>query len=233
MAGLLQHAAHTRRDVVENSYSYGLVLVCGPTGSGKTTTLYSALSMLNSGEKNIITIEGLSADTSHPVQQSWKELDVPQCGYYCVSLIVQTKADAMEKYVPNIKDMREFNQYTIFRSRVKLLVIMLKAFLDDYTLQGIRLKAIARNAVEVAKICEGWNQYSIQKRSTSGLKECIELDHILHQRISLLAIMAKFIIIRKPMGYYRKRVIWNNISYIVDTLQFNSQAEFTSFIKVA
>jgi len=36
---------------------YGLVLVCGPTGSGKTTTLYSALAMLNHGEKNIITIE--------------------------------------------------------------------------------------------------------------------------------------------------------------------------------
>lgn len=37
--------------------SHGLILVCGPTGSGKTTTLYAALSMLNSQEKNIITIE--------------------------------------------------------------------------------------------------------------------------------------------------------------------------------
>ncbi len=36
---------------------YGLVLVCGPTGSGKTTTLYSAVTMLNTMEKNIITIE--------------------------------------------------------------------------------------------------------------------------------------------------------------------------------
>jgi isoquinoline 1-oxidoreductase subunit alpha len=29
----------------------------------------------------ITTIEGLSADGSHPVQQAWMELDVPQCGY--------------------------------------------------------------------------------------------------------------------------------------------------------
>jgi type IV pilus assembly protein PilB len=36
---------------------YGLVLVCGPTGSGKTTTLYSAITKLNSTEKNIVTIE--------------------------------------------------------------------------------------------------------------------------------------------------------------------------------
>ena len=37
--------------------SYGLILVCGPTGSGKTTTLYSAITMLNSSEKNFVTIE--------------------------------------------------------------------------------------------------------------------------------------------------------------------------------
>lgn len=31
--------------------------------------------------KSITTIEGLSADNLHPVQQAWAELDVPQCGY--------------------------------------------------------------------------------------------------------------------------------------------------------
>jgi general secretion pathway protein E len=37
--------------------SHGIILATGPTGSGKTTTLYACLSRINSPEKNIITIE--------------------------------------------------------------------------------------------------------------------------------------------------------------------------------
>lgn len=36
---------------------YGMILTCGPTGAGKTTTLYAILNMINSIERNIITIE--------------------------------------------------------------------------------------------------------------------------------------------------------------------------------
>ena len=38
------------------------------------------VSALTAGQK-ITTLEGLSADRSHPVQKAWIELDVPQCGY--------------------------------------------------------------------------------------------------------------------------------------------------------
>ncbi|BCX16263.1 MAG: hypothetical protein KatS3mg098_492 [Candidatus Parcubacteria bacterium] len=48
----------TAKIVEENiKKTYGMILVTGPTGSGKTTTLYSILNMLNRPEVNIVTIE--------------------------------------------------------------------------------------------------------------------------------------------------------------------------------
>ena len=40
----------------------------------------------------IVTIEGLSPDGSHPVQRAWKELDVPQCGYCQPGMIMAAAA---------------------------------------------------------------------------------------------------------------------------------------------
>jgi len=42
--------------------------------------------------QRIVTIEGLSADGSHPVQQAWAELDVPQCGYCQPGMIMAAAA---------------------------------------------------------------------------------------------------------------------------------------------
>jgi len=49
----------TTRQVFERAIQepHGLILVTGPTGSGKTTTLYVALRMIQTGDKNIISIE--------------------------------------------------------------------------------------------------------------------------------------------------------------------------------
>jgi MSHA biogenesis protein MshE len=53
--GMPDHYIRLFRNII--SRPHGLVLVTGPTGSGKTTTLYGALSELNTPEKKIITVE--------------------------------------------------------------------------------------------------------------------------------------------------------------------------------
>ncbi len=40
----------------------------------------------------IVTIEGLSADGSHPLQRAWQEVDVPQCGYCQAGQIMSAAA---------------------------------------------------------------------------------------------------------------------------------------------
>jgi isoquinoline 1-oxidoreductase alpha subunit len=50
----------------------------------------------------IVTIEGLSADSSHPVQKAWAELDVPQCGY-CQSGMIMAAAALLAR-TPNPTD---------------------------------------------------------------------------------------------------------------------------------
>ncbi len=39
------------------SHPHGMIIVCGPTGAGKTTTLYSVLKLIDSPNKNIVTVE--------------------------------------------------------------------------------------------------------------------------------------------------------------------------------
>jgi isoquinoline 1-oxidoreductase alpha subunit len=52
------------------------------------------------GTRKITTIEGLSADGSHPVQRAWVELDVPQCGYCQAGQIMSAVALLNEKPSP-------------------------------------------------------------------------------------------------------------------------------------
>lgn len=53
--GMHEHNMVTYKRLLDRSY--GLILVTGPTGSGKTTSLYSGINYLSSVEKNIVTIE--------------------------------------------------------------------------------------------------------------------------------------------------------------------------------
>ena len=53
--GMKDNVVAQLREIIQQPH--GMLIVCGPTGSGKTTTLYSALSEIDVNSKNIITIE--------------------------------------------------------------------------------------------------------------------------------------------------------------------------------
>jgi len=57
--------------------------------------------------QKIVTIEGLSADTSHPVQKAWLALDVPQCGYCQSGMIMAAAALLKDKPKPTDADINE------------------------------------------------------------------------------------------------------------------------------
>ena len=60
-----------------------------------------------SATDKIVTIEGLSANASHPVQKAWAELDVPQCGYCQSGQIMAAAALLAKKPKPTDHDIDE------------------------------------------------------------------------------------------------------------------------------
>ncbi len=63
-----------------------------------------------SESSQITTIEGLSNDGSHPVQQAWAELDVPQCGYCQPGMIMAVAG--MLNATPDADDAQIDNEIT-------------------------------------------------------------------------------------------------------------------------
>ena len=57
------------------------------------------------GNKEITTIEGISADNSHPVQQAWIQEQVPQCGYCQSGQIMAATALLKKNASPSDKDI--------------------------------------------------------------------------------------------------------------------------------
>ena len=53
----------------------------------------------------ITTIEGLSENADHPIQQAWRELDVPQCGYCQSGMIMAATALVAENAKPTDDDI--------------------------------------------------------------------------------------------------------------------------------
>ncbi len=57
--------------------------------------------------KGITTIEGLSENGDHPVQQAWKEVDVPQCGYCQAGQIMTASAFLSKNSAPTEGEIKD------------------------------------------------------------------------------------------------------------------------------
>jgi isoquinoline 1-oxidoreductase alpha subunit len=66
-------------------------------------------------DESITTIEGLSDNGTHPVQEAWKEIDVPQCGYCQAGQIMTASAFLKENSSPTKDQIREAMQGNICR----------------------------------------------------------------------------------------------------------------------
>ncbi|WP_396592103.1 (2Fe-2S)-binding protein [Allomuricauda sp. R78024] len=88
---------------------YGTKYGCGIAQCGACTVHINNLPIRSCSipiekvnSKSIVTIEGLSKESDHPVQVAWEEEDVPQCGY-CQSGQIMTAAALLDR-IPNPTD---------------------------------------------------------------------------------------------------------------------------------
>lgn len=90
-------------DLVGTKYGCGIAM-CGACTVHLDGAAIRSCSMPVSaiGEKAVTTIEGLSEDASHPLQNAWREHDVPQCGYCQAGQIMNAAALLREN--PNPTD---------------------------------------------------------------------------------------------------------------------------------
>ena len=58
-------------------------------------------------KQKIVTIEGLAPDASHPLQQAWLALDVPQCGYCQSGMLMAAAALLAQNPKPSEVEIRE------------------------------------------------------------------------------------------------------------------------------
>jgi hypothetical protein len=137
-------------------------------------------------------------------------------------------------------EMREMSNDDIFSSRLKLLIIMIKAYLKDCPLGNYRKQAIIENAnqvfchsLQLVSESSSLKDHGIDVQTDIVSRETISAEHMFHQRVQLLSVMAKAIAENRSMSSFRKKSITDNLNKICETLIFNFQVHDVDFLKVA
>lgn len=95
-------------DMVGTKFGCGIAQ-CGActVHLGQTAMRSCSLPISSVQGESITTIEGLSENGTHPVQEAWKEIDVPQCGYCQAGQIMTASAFLQENPNPTKEEIRQ------------------------------------------------------------------------------------------------------------------------------
>ncbi len=129
--------------------------------------------------------------------------------------------------------MREMELDDIFLSRLQLLVIMTKAYLNKYPLGSFRERSIIENAefvkVDAVGLAEDLDYFGWDENSQNGLK----LEPVFYQRVKLLAVMAEAFAKGHSLEDHKQEALEKNLNRICEIITFSKTISDMQFLKVA
>jgi len=146
----------------------------------------------------------------------------------------------MIKLGPTPKEMREMSDDDVFLSRLKLLIIMAKAYLKNCPIGNYRKSAIIENAhyvfyhsLKLVSKTSFFKNHDLKTQSGTTSGDVTVEEHVFHQRVQLLSVMAKALAENRLTGNFRKKALQDNLDRICETLLFNFHIKDVDFLKVA
>ena len=162
---------------------YGMVLVTGPTGSGKTTTLYSALSRINTMEVNIMTAEDPVEYNIHGINQVLVRSDIGMT--FAAALRAFLRQDPNIIMVGGIRDL-ETGGIAIKASLTGHLVLstlhtndapstvtrMIDMGIEPFNVaSAVNLIVAQRLVRRICESCKAEHRYTLEELAALGFKE--------------------------------------------------------------
>jgi hypothetical protein len=132
---------------------------------------------------------------------------------------------------PASEEMRPMTPKDVFLSRLKLLIIMAKAYLKHFPIGRYRKLAIIKNAHSVFYDSIQWVSSEIYCRIPPEVDR--EKKQEFYRRVQLLAVMAKELAEDRLTGHNRVIALKDNLDRICDILIFDFNVKDLEFLKVA